>query len=151
MGRITLTIAVPAVAYIRGPSPSPIHEESTLFPTGLRSPVLSPLLPFSLLFSSFLFFSFHFFFFLALLASSTTAATLDFKCNRDRSSPLIFRAEREFVCLLFRNWPSHAASLSSLLFIIIPAFSSSSFRRMNRDSAIILLCLFIERAIFRRE
>ena len=61
----------------------------------------SPLF-FSLLFFSFLFFSF-FFFFLALLASSTTAATLDFKCNRDRSSPLIFRAEREFVCLLFRN------------------------------------------------
>ena len=46
MGRVTLTIALPAVAYIRGPSPSPIHEESTLFPTGLRSPILSPLLPF---------------------------------------------------------------------------------------------------------
>lgn len=46
MGRVTLTIALPALAYIRGPSPSPIHEESTLFPTGLRSPILSPLLPF---------------------------------------------------------------------------------------------------------
>ena len=54
IGRVTLTIALPAVAYIRGPSPSPIHEESTLFPTGLRSPILSSLLPFFSFLSFFL-------------------------------------------------------------------------------------------------
>ena len=149
IGRVTLTIALPAVAYIRGPSPSPIHEESTLFPTGLRSPILSSLLPFFSFLSFFLSFFLPYSSRVSRTASSTTASRpasvsttshyalfqVQSKSNCARPSahpPTCQRAERE---LLFRNRDDPVTQLPSIqrLFPSIPSARSTSQWSVTRE------------------